>query len=486
VRPSSTPEVDLEPHDAGPAIAWLFLRLWGLSLVCAWVSLAVQVQVLLGRRGLLPVGDFLDRVDAHPDLGFWDLPTWLWLEHSDTTIIAGAWVGAALALCVTLGWLWRPALLLSAVLYLGYIHAGQDFLSFQWDNLLVEVSVLAAFLRVSPGGGTDWWRSGRWVHLSLRLVLFKVFFESGLSKWLSAAHDWQDGSAMSLYYQTAPLPTWPAWYAHHLPASWHTIESWWTLFFELFVPFLLFGPRRARQVALVVFGGFILVDGATANYGFFLPMTAALLVLGLDEADVRWLRRSSRADGAAAPPQTRMLVLALLVGLPHLALSALDGLDRFGGVSVLEGARDAVRPLRLSNVYHLFGTITTARIEPEFQVKEADGSWLALELHHKPGDPLRAPGFVAPHQPRVDFQLWFYGLHFQQRTDGWVRNLVERLCTTPDAVQPLFRTPLPSHPDAVRLVFYAYRYSPAVEREATGAWWVREEVERSPELECAR
>ena len=481
MSPSPAANDPAEPSAAGPAVTWLFLRLWGLSLCCAWVSLAVQVQVLLGRRGLLPAGDFLERVSARPDLGVWDLPTWLWLGHSDTTLIAGAWVGAALGLCVALGILWRPALLLSAALYLGYIHAGQDFLSFQWDNLLVEVSVLAAFLRVRPGGGTDWWRSGRWVHLSLRLVLFKVFFESGLSKWLSAAHDWRDGSAMSLYYQTAPLPSWPAWFAHHLPASWHTIESWWTLFFELFVPFLLFGPRRARLVALVVFGGFVLVDGATANYGFFLPMTVALLVLGLDEPDLRWLPRPALGE---APPRRRWLVLAMLVGLPHLGLSVLDGLDRFGGVDLLPRVRATVQPLRLSNVYHLFGTITAQRVEPEFQVQQAGGDWLTLDLHHKPGDPLRAPGFVAPHQPRVDFQLWFYGLHFQRHTDGWVRNLVERLCSAPDAVQPLFRTPLPSHPTAVRLVFWEYRYSSPEEREATGAWWVREEVERSQDLGC--
>ena len=85
----------------------------------------------------------------------------------------------------------------------------------------------------------------------------------------SPIHDWVDGSAMRFYYETAPIPTALAWYAHHLPAWWHHIESNATLVWEMGVPVLIFAPRRGRIVAAIVFTGFQLINIATANYGFF-------------------------------------------------------------------------------------------------------------------------------------------------------------------------------------------------------------------------
>ena len=77
--------------------------------------------------------------------------------------------------------LWpRVCFALSTALYLSYATVGRDFLSFQWDNLLLECGLLAAFLpagrRASPAP---------LVHLLFRLVLFKLYFESGIAKWQS-------------------------------------------------------------------------------------------------------------------------------------------------------------------------------------------------------------------------------------------------------------------------------------------------------------
>jgi lipase maturation factor 1 len=137
---------------------------------------------------------------------------------------------------------------------------------------------------------------------------------------------------------------------------------------------------------------------------------------------------------------------------------------------------------RLVNSYHLFAAITRQRIEPELQTLAADDNgppaagddrWTPHYLWHKPGDPRRAPDFVAPHQPRVDFQLWFYGLTFRRREPTYVSTLVERMCEDPPAVQPLFREPLPPHPAAVRIVYWRYVFASRAERRATGAWWSR-------------
>src|SRR5262249_35544629 len=129
-------------------------------------------------------------------------------------------------------------------------------------------------------------RRAPWAHFLFRVLLFKLYVESGIAKWGSYLHDWHDGSAMTFYYETAPLPARLAWNAHALPASWHHFESWFTLFFELVVPFGIFLPRRGRLATLLVLTVFQIVNLATANYGFFCYLALALHLFLLDDRDV--------------------------------------------------------------------------------------------------------------------------------------------------------------------------------------------------------
>jgi hypothetical protein len=136
------------------------------------------------------------------------------------------------------------------------------------------------------------------------------------------------------------------------------------------------------------------------------------------------------------------------------------------------------------NSYHLFGSITRERIEPQFEVADERG-WRELHMWHKPGDLRRRPDYVAPHQPRVDFLLWFHGLSFQQRP-LYVTMLLERLCSDPAAVAPLFRDTPPVGARAVRIAYYQYHFTSRAERRATGDYWKRTLLETAPAIPCDR
>jgi lipase maturation factor 1 len=501
---------------SGASVGALGSRLLALISLAAWVSLGSQVRVLLGSRGLLPVGELMDAVRADGRVGLFDLPTLFWRLHSDGALAGGTVIGAALAIAALCGWRRRLCFGLSTVLYLSYATVGRDFLSFQWDNLLLECGFLAAFL---PAG-----RRAPLVHFLFRLVLFKLYFESGLAKWQSELRDWQDGSAMTYYYETAPLPTWLAFTAHHLPVWWHHFESRATLLLELAVPFLIFGPRRARLFAAFAFSFFQICNAATANYGFFCYLAAALNVFLLDDVDVeragaraakyvparirRGVERllSFRGRSVSAPiEKNRPATPVAWIGRAGAALFVLVSLtgalysftEPGPALTIVAPLFELDQRFRLVNSYHLFGSITRQRIEPELQTLAADddpepldsaagdGRWTPQYLWHKPGDPRRAPDFVAPHQPRVDFQLWFYGLAFRRGEPTYVSTLVQRMCEDPAAVQPLFREPLPPHPAAVRIVYWRYVFASRAERRATGAWWAREQVAMSRAIVCS-
>jgi hypothetical protein len=466
---------------SGPAVAQLFHRLLAAIFLVAWGSLGVQLDVLIGSRGLLPVAPFLAAARDH-GLGVAELPTIFWLNAGDRALHAGVWIGAALSTAALLGFRPRLCTGLATALYLSYVTIGRTFFSFQWDNLLLECGALAVVLP------TD--RPARWAHVLFRLLLFKLYFESGVAKWQSPLGDWQDGSAMAFYYETAPLPAWPAWYAHHLPAWWHHLESRAVLAIELAVPFLAFGPRAAKLFCFAVLTGFQALNVATANYGFFVYLALALHVFLLDDRDVRAVtdRLPMLGRHPPHPPGARWRgvrrAAAATVAAVIVAVSIVDAIAAFVPLPprwarAVARAQSAYEPLRLVNTYHLFGAITRDRIEPEVQI-EADGTWTPYPLHHKPGPVERAPGFVAPHQPRLDFQLWFYGLGFQRGAPAYVATLLDRLCHDPGAVQTLFAEPLPADPQAVRIAFWSYRFS---DPGAT-AWWRREPVATTNTLPC--
>ena len=280
-------------------MATVFARGLALVSLIAWVSLGVQVQVLIGSRGLLPAADFIEAARAQPGVSLSDLPTLAWWFHSDGALTAGVVLGVLLSLARCSVSRAGSASRCRRCCTCRSSPSTRDFLSFQWDNLLIECGFLAAFLR------TD--RPAPVAHFVFRLVLFKLYFESGIAKWGSPLRDWHDGSAMTYYYETAPLPTWLAYYAHHLPAWWHHFESRATLVLELVIPFGIFGPRKLRLFTFAAFTLFQIVNAATANYGFFCYLAVVLGVFLLDDADVERARariaRAARfvpADGALA------------------------------------------------------------------------------------------------------------------------------------------------------------------------------------------
>ena len=118
--------------------------------------------------------------------------------------------------------------------------------------------------------------------------------------------------------------------------------------------------------------------------------------------------------------------------------------------------------------------MTTER--PEIVIEgSADGeTWLEYEFPWKAGGPARPPGFVQPHMPRLDWQMWFAALD-PQRQAHWLFALVDRLLENdPTALGLLESNPFPAEPPAfIRLALYRYRFT-TLEQGSDGDWWTRE------------
>ena len=455
---------------------WLFLRLLAVIYMAAFASLAVQVTGLLGEHGISPAHDFFERVGS--SLGWmrlWAAPSVFWWNSSDAVLAGACWASVVLAAILFAGYLERLALVLLYVLYLSFSLAGQEFLSFQWDALLLEAGFLAIFFGHTRGTQ----KTIAWLY---RWLAFRLYFLSGFVKLASHDPNWRNLSALDFHYWTQPLPTFVAWYADKLPRGFQHASTFAVLAVELGAPFLFFMPRRIRFFGAGLLLGLQALIFATGNYTFFNLLSAAITLFVFDDQALRgWVwtprrvREWLRADPARSGKPVRIAAAALTLLILPLGLTRIFENATSQLPEPIETLARYTSPFQIVNSYGLFAVMTTERLEIVVEGSSDGEEWRAYEFPYKPGDVSRAPRWAAPYQPRLDWQMWFAALS-DYRTNPWFVTFCERLLEgAPDVVALLAKNPFPDHPPRyVRAVMYDYKFSTWDERRKTGAWWHRE------------
>lgn len=482
----------------------VFVRLLALVHVVAFVSAWPQLPGLIGPHGVAPADAYL--AAAHAQLGraaHWEVPTlcWLWGTHAFLSVLCAGgivlgcllFIGVAPALCLLLLW----------VAYLSLVGVGQMFWGFQWDGLLLETTLAAIF--VVPWRWLPWWRAVEppWAgRLVLWWLAFRLFFLAGVVKLASGDPTWRNLTALTFHYETQPLPTPLAWYAQQAPLWWHKLECVGMFVIELGAPFLLFLPRRWRHGGALVLAALMVAIAATGNYTFFNALAIALCLFCVDDAAWAWVLRLPRraeipaerpADSADGEPtssygvpaargwkwpcglRARVAVVFSVFAFGYTAVEVIGTLSpALGAPPGFNALARVVEPLRSFNRYGLFAVMTHPR--PELIIEGSDDArtWQAYEFPYKPGALATRPKFVAPLQPRLDWQMWFAALGSAE-DNPWIVTLCEHLLLGTSEVLELLQTnPFPAHPPRyVRIVRYEYHFTDPDVRRRTGDWWRR-------------
>jgi len=141
----------------------------------------------------------------------------------------------------------------------------------------------------------------------------------------------------------------------------------------------------------------------------------------------------------------------------------------------LRGLYGWLAPFRTFNSYGLFAVMTNPRLEIIVQGSNDGTNWLNYEFKYKPGELRRRPRFVEPHQPRLDWQMWFAALGDYKRNPWFVNFCVRLLQDSPEVVSLLSRNPFANAPPRyIRAVVYEYHFTDFATRRRTGEWWRRE------------
>jgi hypothetical protein len=168
------------------------------------------------------------------------------------------------------------------------------------------------------------------------------------------------------------------------------------------------------------------------------------------------------------------LLVALVLGVSAIELTRILPV-RWPDEHPLVKLYQWVGPFRSINGYGLFAVMTTSRPEIIVEGSRDGKTWQAYEFRHKPGDLRRRPDFVAPHQPRLDWQMWFAALG-DVRGNPWFVNFCLRLLQgKPEVLALLENNPFPDRPPKlIRARVYEYHFTTPEERGKDGAWWRRD------------
>src|SRR6202011_1998464 len=395
---------DVPPPNFFWARKW-FLRSLGLVYLIAFVSLWVQIDGLIGSNGILPAHRFLSAAQEQlGDRALSILPTLCWFSSSDAFLHFLCAGGVVLSILFIAGI--APAICLIAlfVFYLSLAIAGQAFLSFQWDILLLETGFLSIFLapwRLWPKRGTDPPISRAAIFL-LKLLLFKLMVMSGVVKLTSGDDSWWDLTALDYHYWSQPLPTVIGWWADQSPEWFKKFSVAFCLVVEIIVPFFIWAPRRLRLLACGLLVFLQIMIAATGNYCFFNLLAVALCLLLIDDASLR-ARKTAVIDRRYRSADRLSIYAATIVVIVTLPLNARLIYSAFKPESewsrLLGSVYARAEAFRIVNGYGLFRVMTKDRREIVIE-GSADGiEWKPYEFKWKPGDVMRVPGWCAPHQP---------------------------------------------------------------------------------------
>jgi len=441
-------------------IADLWTRLLGVVVVAAAASLAVQALGLMGEHGITPIDQLA--LQAEEALGarrWWVTPSLLWFAPTDAALQIACWAVVGCGLALAAGLRSRSLVAVAYLLWLSLLSVGQEWLSFQWDWLLLECLFCTLFVL----RGESW---GAWL---MRLLWFRFAFLSGVVKWTSGDLSWHDLTALGFHFETQPLPAPLAWHAAQLPLLALQALTAATLMVELALPWLIFLGRRPRLLAA---WGFIALQTAilaSGNYNYF-NLLALALTLWLFDDRALGNRSQSRFP---APGKSSLIPISLCLCLMFLgATEVWRATVQRGLPEPLEAARAALQPFALAIGYGPFAVMTRERIELTIE-GSADGvDWRAYRFRYKPEAGDATLPYLAPMQPRLDWQMWFAALGPPEQSP-WVGRLLLRLLEGAPEVAALFAAD-PFHGAAPRFVRVRQDqcwFASRDERAATGAIW---------------
>ena len=467
----------------------LFIKLLAIIYFAAFFSFGVQVTGLVGANGILPFTELLDYIFQNHGAKAWLYkPTLFWFDSSDLALQAVTILGCIVSLLLFLGI--RPlwSLIALFVLYLSLLHAGQTFLMFQWDTLLLEAGFLAIFLTGGPS---------QLLLFLFHWLLFRLRFMSGVSKIASGDSSWAELTTLNYYFETQPLPHMGAWYFHQLPEWVLQGGVVLVLFSELVVPFFIFFSRKFRLTAAAITIVMQLIIIATSNHNWINLLTIVLYLFLLDDDILKKILPRQlcfylpgEIDVKASARLSKLNYVLPIFAFMILVSSTTAFTSMVSNVHIPDTLRNTSALVRIWGIGHIFHVFPTMQVERHELQLEGSDDGIECKVYgfkYKPGALDEKPAFIIPHQPRLDWMIWFVPPRPEEMQYWFDRFLIKIHQGSPEVLGLLKHNPFPDKPPRyLRVQVYQYWFTSIQERADSGRIWRREYLGEFPNVRPRR
>ncbi len=476
----------------------MVLRAVGLVYLFIFAGIIVESQAILGPHGVAPLRNTLDAIrQVLPEIGAQILaaPSLFWLNDSPAMIAVLQWIGLIASAALLLNFWPRAALVTCWVVFLSFVSTWAEFSPAQLDRLMLETALLCvpfAPRGLRPGLGAASPPAPIAICM-MRWMLFRVMFESGAVKLVSTDPHWRNLTAMDVMYETAPAPTILGYWVHQLPHAYHGFEVLFTFVAELVAPIVaIFGRRRGRWFALLVWTALQVGIQVTCNFGWLNTAAIGLGLLLLDDQMLRaaaeklniraLIRLFSPSTVATQPYQTSPWcthALRAALGV-HFCLTLyyfadVCGLNERVSSPVITAVIDPFVGFKSANGYYLYAYFPTAHHQVDFEGSNDHGkTWRTYVYRHIPQQIDRIPSLLAP---------WFARFEATIQVQGWkleefsVMPLVAKqlLARSPAVIARFEYDPFSDRPpNVIRMRRYRLTFTNPATLGQTGNYWYKD------------
>ncbi len=402
----------------------LFHHFLSASFFFAFSSWIFQADSLFGEKALIDVTREINHLKKY--FHIIDLPNFLFWSPTAQALKSILWIGLLSSILSFQNKFKSFFIFLTTFSYLTLIHSSSSFGHFQWDTLLIETGFLAGIFSLRLFSNS--------IGITLiRFLSFKIIFLSAMAKMMAHTGHWRDLTALFYHFETQPIPTSVSYLFHSLPSSILAIATVLTLAIQLICPFLLFHGKTRSQATLILITQQLLI-ALSGNYNFFNFLAIGLLMVSLDNSIFSRLKLDF----------TRELrlnyQLKLYFSLPIFIIYIAGHFAIFSNFVSPGLARPVFPNWYWMNSYGLFANMTLERKELIIEVSADRSNWELVDFPHKIDFEGDKTGWIAPHQPRIDWQLWFAALS-PEKHELWFLKLLRNILLHPELLNKTVKIP---------------------------------------------
>ncbi|VBB27603.1 unnamed protein product [Acanthocheilonema viteae] len=334
------------------------------------------------------------------------------------------------------------------------LQVGDVFLQFQWDSLLIESGALCILIAPLPFVGSS--PADNISLYLMRWLVFRLMYSSGVVKLTSHCPLWWDLAATKGIY---PRFERSLTFLGTLISAIFIISS--LCFFVYYFNVGIDGFKIASSIAFTMqqFDEFVEKSTIWLLYigviGFFAEVIAAVL---------RYFTEIHESKLLSLLHLVYVIIVAtFFFSISTVSFVVISNQSQSQIPTIVKYMHHYSKSYGLTHSYGLFRRMTGLHGRPEIILEgsyELNGSWTMFDFYSKPGKLDERPRFVLPHQPRLDWQMWFAALGTYHNNAFFLSLAYHLLRNNSEVTYLMKKYPFEAKlPNFIRADLYLYHYT---------------------------